>query len=304
MAQAFRVQYTGSNATATMYIQDSTLYLVDSTTTTFDLTNASYDTLTELATAINALTYHTCTLLGTASASSTSLNEISYDYKADIKTQAYIAGYNNYTSPKKLCALIRRNADKILQSWFDEADAYIENMTGYVFRSTTLSSTNLNVSEKDIFTNEEYAYLYQPCNNALIIHDYTPVTTLTTLTVDGTSVTTSYVIVDHDTLTLSSDAETTYFVPGRAKVTIALTYGYATTTKEGILASDYATFYIISKYFIKELMDAKLTGGTIKYGDTVNIQEISDEGITRQEISKRMADIELMLPTKKVYAIG
>ena len=243
--------------------------------------------------------------MGTGADSSSLLNEISYDYKADIKTQSYVAGYKNYTSPKKVCSLVRRNADKIQQSWLDEADAYIENLTGYVFRSTTITSTDLNISAGDVHTNGNYSYTYNPRDNALIMREYTPVTTLTSLSIDGTTVTASYVIVDGNILTLSNDAETTTWVPGRAKATVTLTYGYASTSKEGILASEYATLHIIQKYFIKELMDAKLSGGKIDHASVVITDDSpNSESMTRAELNKRLDDIEKSLPKKQRYALG
>jgi hypothetical protein len=306
MAEAFTIQYTGSQTTATLYKEAGVLYLtIGASTTTYALANPSHDTLTELVATLDAVTDVTCTLTAAGTTASTLLNDISGSYKADIKTLPYVVGHSNYTSPKRISQLVRRNADKIQQNWLDEADAALENLTGYVFRSTTLSSTNLNISGEDIFTNDEYAYCYSPHYNALILRDYYPVSTLTTLTVNDVSVTPSYVIVDHNTLTLSSDAETGTFVPGRAKVALACTYGYSGTSREGILATEYATLYIIQQYFIKELMDAKLSGAKIDHASVV----ISDTGanseaITRAEISSRMKEIEKSLPSKLRYKVG
>ena len=54
MAEAFRIQYTGSQTTATMYIENNVLTLtIGASTTTYALTNASYDTLAELVTALD-----------------------------------------------------------------------------------------------------------------------------------------------------------------------------------------------------------------------------------------------------------
>jgi hypothetical protein len=288
-----------------MYIENNVLTLtLGSSVTTYALSNASYDTLTELVTVLDAVTSIDCTLIAAGTTSSILLNPISKDYKANIKTLIYTAGYSNYTTPKKLCSLVRRDADKIQQSWLDEADAFIENMTGYVFKSTTITSTNLDISEKDIYTNTDYCYTYTPSYNALILRDYTPVSTLTTLTVNSQSVTASYVIIDGNTLILSTDAETTTWIPGRAKATVTLTYGYSATSKEGILASEYATLYIIQKYFVREMMDAKLSGGTVQHMDVVISEGVSVEELTRREISSRMKEIEKSLPTKQRYAIG
>ena len=306
MAEAFTIQYTGSTATATLYKEAGTLYLtIGANTTSYSLSNASYDTLTELVTVLDAVTDVVCTLTAAAATSSALINDISGSYKADIKTLPYVVGHSNYTSPKKISQLIRRNADKIQQNWLDEADAAVENMTGYIFRSTTLSSTNLDISGNDIFTNDEYAYLYMPHYNALTLREYYPISTLTTLTVNGTSVTPTYVIVDHNTLTLSSDAETTVFVPGRAKVALACTYGYSSASREGILATEYATLYIIQQYFIKELMDAKLSGAKIDHASVVIADSSpNSEAITRAELSSRMKEIEKSLPIKVRYKVG
>jgi len=305
MAEAFRIQYTGSQSSATMYIENSVLTLtIGTSTTTYALTNASYDTLAELVTALDAVTDVVCSLVAAGTTSSSLLNDISKDYKADIKTYIYTAGYSNYTSPKKICSIVRRTADKIQQSWLDEADAFIENLTGHVFRSTTISATDINVPSGDIHTSEDYAYLYIPSSNAFTLDQYPHVTTLTTLTVNGTSVTPTYVIIDGNTLILSSDAETTTWIPGRAKANVALTYGYPATSKEGILAAEYATLYILQTYMIKELMDAKLSGATVQHMDVVITEGTSSEETTRREIISRMAEIEKSLPKKQRFALG
>ena len=87
MAEAFRIQYTGSQTTATMYIENNVLTLtIGASTTTYALTNASYDTLTELVTTLDAVTDVVCSLVAAGTTSSSLLNDISKDYKADIKT--------------------------------------------------------------------------------------------------------------------------------------------------------------------------------------------------------------------------
>jgi hypothetical protein len=124
------------------------------------------------------------------------------------------------------------------------------------------------------------------------------------LTVNGTSVTPTYVIIDGNTLILSSDAETTTWIPGRAKANVALTYGYPATSKEGILAAEYATLYILQTYMIKELMDAKLSGSTVQHMDVVITEGTSSEDATRREIISRMAEIERSLPKKQRFVLG
>jgi len=105
-------------------------------------------------------------------------------------------------------------------------------------------------------------------------------------------------------LILSSDAETTTWVSGRAKANVALTYGYPATSKEGILAAEYATLYILQTYMIKELMDAKLSGSTVQHMDVVITDGTSSEDVTRRELQARMAEIEKSLPKKQRFVLG
>ena len=308
MPDAFSIQYTGAQATATLWKEAGILYLtIGSSTTTYSLSNASYDTLTELTTVLDAVADITCTLIATGTLASTLLNDISQSHKADIKTAIYYAGYNNYTSPKKVTELMDIDAVDVKNTWLDEADSEIEERTGFKFRATTITSTNINIDGGFIYTCNDYQWSQYLYDNAYTLRDYAPVTTLTALTIDGTAVTVTYAIVEHDQIILTSDAETTVWVPGRAKATVTLTYGYATTTKEGIMASEYCTYYVGLKYLGVEHRDQVNEGSadTIHHASVVletgNAQ--AEENGLRREWMERMNYLSSKLQ-KTIYRVS
>lgn len=293
MPDAFRIQYTGAQTTAVMWKESNILYLtIGSTTTSYNLSNSNYDTLAELVTALDSVTDIDCSAIASG-VSSVLLNDISQSHKADIKTSIYYAGYDNYTSPKKITELLDIDATEVKNTWLDEADAEIEEKTGFVFRSTLLSSQDVNIKASDIYTCNDFEWAHYLSSNACFFREYTPITALSALSINGINVTPTYVILDHDRMILTSGAETTMWVPGRAKVTVTLTYGYDAASPEGQMASEYCTYYVALKYLATESR-AQTKGGAV---DTIHHASVvletdksqSEEALMRKEWTEKMA---------------
>jgi hypothetical protein len=302
MGAAFIIQYSGIGV-GTMYKIGNTIYLTLNTTTTpYLLTSAGNDTLTELVAVFGALDNVTCTLVGTGTDASTLINDISINHKADIKTNAYTVGYNNYTSPQVVCDILARAPEELQQSWFDNVDAEIEKLTGYKFRSATYSG-NLDIKYNNIRTNNDYEYYTDLFKNAYFLDQYAPVTALSALTVDSTTVTPTYVKIDRDTLILTSDAEATRWIPGIAKATATLTYGYATTTNEGKIAKELATLLVCGIYHGYDLM--AMTTNTINRIDHMGVT-LTSEGypvdlVSFEREKSRVKELMKVLPKKFVW---
>jgi len=303
--RAFTITYTGSNATCTAYLEGGTLYLVDSTTRTFPLSNANYDTLTELIAAINLLTGYTATLIAAGTIASTELNEISSSHAANLKSTLYTMTYGNYTSPKKVCDFLNASANDVHYSWLDEADNDIENYTGKKFKSTTITSQSIDVSREKIATCNNYEAYAGLRSNAYYLEDYAPLVTLSALTIDGITVTPSYTILDYNKIILTSNAETTVFIPGKSKMTVTLSYGYAVDSTEGKLASEYSTLFVAQKYSQASFSEEKSKGSAATRhhaGSVYDVSmEFSEEKKTEREWSRRMQDIKKALGGKMGY---
>ena len=297
---AFSIQYTGAQTSAAIWKESGVFYItIGSTTNSYNLSDPAKDTIGELVSILDALSDVSCSLIAPTGTSSSLLNDISQDHKADIKTAIYYAGYNNYSSPKKLTELLNVPATDIKNSWLDEADADIEGYTGKKFNIQTVTSQSIDVSKAFISTNNDYEGHTGLIGNAYYLEDYAPLISLTSLTIDGTAVTPSYAILDYSRVILTSDAEASSWVPGKSKATLSITYGYALDSTEGKLASEYSTLFTAVKYLHASFSESKESGSaaTRQHADVVYSveMEISEEGKTRKDWQNRMKEIKKAL---------
>lgn len=297
---AFSIQYTGAQTTAVIWKESGVFYItIGSTTNSYNLSDPAKDTIGELVSILDALSDVTCTLIAPTGTSSSLLNDISQDHKADIKTAIYYAGHSNYSSPKKVTELLNVPAAEIKNSWLDEADADIEGYTGKKFRVQTLTSQSIDVSKAFISTNNDFEGHTGLIGNAYYMEDYAPLVSLVSLTIDGTTVTPSYAILDYSRIILTSDAEAISWVPGKNKATLSITYGYAEDSTEGRLASEYSTLFTAVKYLHASFSESKESGSaaTRQHADVVYSveMEISEEGKTRKDWQNRMKEIKKAL---------
>ena len=303
--RAFTITYTGASLTCTAYLEGGTLYLVDSQTRSFSLAHADFNTLTELIAAINLITGYTATLIAPGTTASTELNEISSSHTANLKSTLYTMTYGNYTSPKKVCDFLNVSANDVHYSWLDDADADIETFTGKKFKSTTITSQSIDVSREKIATCNDYEAYVGLRSNAYYLEDYAPLVTLSALTIDGITVTPSYTILDYNRIILTSNAETTVFIPGQSKMTVTLSYGYAVDSTEGKLASEYSTLFVAQKYSQASFSEDKSKGSsaTRHHAGTVYdvSMEFSEEKKTEREWTYRMRDIKKALGGRMGY---
>jgi len=297
---AFSIQYTGAQTTAVIWKESGVFYItIGSTTNSYNLSDPAKDTIGELVSILDALSDVSCSLIAPTGTSSSFLNDISQEHKADIKTAIYYAGYNNYSSPKKLTELLNVPATDIKNSWLDEADADIEGYTGKKFRVQTVTSQSIDVSKAFISTNNDYEGHTGLISNAYYMEDYAPLVSLTSLTIDGTAVTPSYAIIDYSRIILTSDAEASSWVPGKSKAALSITYGYAQDSTEGKLASEYSTLFTAVKYLHASFSESKESGSaaTRQHADVVYSveMEMSEEGKTRKDWQNRMKEIKKAL---------
>jgi len=306
--KAFTITYTGSNLTCTAYLEGGTLYLVDSTTRTFSLSHNDYNTLTELIAAINLITGYSATLIAPGTTASIELNEISSAHAANLKSTLYTMTYGNYTSPKKVTDFLNASANDIHYSWLDDADADIENYTEKKFKSTTITSQSIDVSREKIATCNDYEAYVGLRSNAYYLEDYAPLVTLSALTIDGITVTPSYTILDYNRIILTSNAETTVFIPGKSKMTVTLSYGYAVDSTEGKLASEYSTLFVAQKYLQATFSENKTTGkaATRQHAGTSYSVDmmVSEESRTNKDWIYRMRDIKKALGGRMGYVFA
>lgn len=305
---AFSIQYTGAQTAASIWKESGVFYItVGSTTTSYDLSEATKDTVGELVSLLDGLTDVTCNLIAPTGTGSSLLNDISQDHKADIKTAVYYAGYNNYSSPKKVTELLSVAPVEIKNSWLDEADNDIESFTGKKFRLQTLTSQSIDVSKGFISTNNDYEAYAGLRNNAYYLDDYAPLVTLSSLTIDGIAVTPSHVVLDYDKIILTSDAETTVWPPGKGKAVLTITYGHSSDSTEGKLASEYSTLFAAVKYLHAAFSENKASGSaaTRHHADVVYSVEIesSEEAKTRKEWYSRMNGIKKSLGASIKYVV-
>jgi len=282
---AFSIQYTGAQTTAVIWKESGVFYItIGSTTNSYNLSDPAKDTIGELVSILDALSDVSCSLIAPTGTSSSFLNDISQEHKADIKTAIYYAGYNNYSSPKKLTELLNVPATDIKNSWLDEADADIEGYTG---------------KKAFISTNNDYEGHTGLIGNAYYLEDYAPIVSLASLTIDGTAVTPSYAILDYSRIILTSDAEASSWVPGKSKAALSITYGYAQDSTEGKLASEYSTLFTAVKYLHASFSESKESGSaaTRQHADVVYSveMEMSEEGKTRKDWQNRMKEIKKAL---------
>ena len=297
---AFSIQYTGAQTTAVIWKESGVFYItIGSTTNSYNLSDPTKDTIGELVSILDALSDVSCSLIAPTGTSSSLLNDISQDHKADIKTAIYYAGCNNYSSPKKVTELLNVPATDIKNSWLDEADADIEGYTGKKFRVQTVTSQSIDVSKAFISTNNDFEGHTGLIGNAYYLEDYAPLVSLASLTIDGTAVTPSYAILDYSRIILTSDAEAISWVPGKSKATLSITYGYAEDSTEGKLASEYSTLFTAVKYLHASFSESKESGSaaTRQHADVVYSveMEISEEGKTRKDWQNRMKEIKKAL---------
>jgi len=306
--RAFTITYTGANATCTAYLEGGVLYLVDSATRSFSLSHNDYNTLTELITAINLITGYSATLIAPGTTASIELNEISSAHAANLKSTLYTMTYGNYTSPKKVTDFLNASANDIHYSWLDDADADIENYTEKKFKSTTITSQSIDVSREKIATCNDYEAYVGLRSNAYYLEDYAPLVTLSALTIDGITVTPSYTILDYNRIILTSNAETTVFIPGKSKMTVTLSYGYAVDSTEGKLASEYSTLFVAQKYLQATFSENKTTGkaATRQHAGTSYSVDmmVSEESRTNKDWIYRMRDIKKALGGRMGYVFA
>jgi hypothetical protein len=281
---------------------------VDSTTRTFSLSHNDYNTLTELIAAINLITGYSATLIAPGTTASIELNEISSAHAANLKSTLYTMTYGNYTSPKKVTDFLNASANDIHYSWLDDADADIENYTEKKFKSTTITSQSIDVSREKIATCNDYEAYVGLRSNAYYLEDYAPLVTLSALTIDGITVTPSYTILDYNRIILTSNAETTVFIPGKSKMTVTLSYGYAVDSTEGKLASEYSTLFVAQKYLQATFSENKTTGkaATRQHAGTSYSVDmmVSEESRTNKDWIYRMRDIKKALGGRMGYVFA
>jgi|GEM_PF-1589133 len=303
---AFSIQYTGAQTSAVVWKESGVFYItIGSSTTSYNLSESTKDTIGEIVSLLDALTDVACILIAPTGTSCSLLNDISQDHKADIKTAIYYAGYNNYSSPKKVTELLGVNPTDIKNSWLDEADNDIESYTGKKFRLQTLTSQSIDVSKRFISTNNDFEHYGILKGNAYYIEDYAPLASLTSLTIDGISVTPSYAILDYGEIILTSQAEASAWIQGKSKATLSITYGYAQDSNEGMLASEYSTLFTAVKYLHASFSESKASGSaaTRQHADVVYSVEMesSEESKTRKEWYSRMKDIKKTLGASMKY---
>lgn len=304
MGEAFVIQYSGTGV-GQLYKMNNTLYLTqDTSTTTYDLTHVDNNTLTKIVAILNALTYITCTLKGTGTDASTLINDISINYPADIKTQAYVVGYGNYTSPYAISEIIAKSPEDIHQTWFDSTDAFIEKLTGYVFTSATYTG-DIDIKNDNIRTNNNYEYYTDLFKNAYYLSDYAPVTAISALEIDGTTITASTVKLDKNNIILTTDSELTRWIPGLAKATVTITYGYASTSNEAALVREFATLIISGIYHGYDLME--MTTGKVNRVDHMGVT-LTSEGypidlVAFEREKARYNQLLKQIPKKQIWRV-
>ena len=303
---AFSIQYTGAQTSAVVWKESGVFYItIGSSTTSYNLSESTKDTIGELVSLLDALTDVACTLITPTGTSSSLLNDISQDHKADIKTAIYYAGYNNYSSPKKVTELLGVNPTDIKNSWLDEADNDIESFTGKKFRLQTLTSQSIDVSKRFISTNNDFEHYGILKGNCYYLEDYAPLVTLSSLTVDGITVTPSYAVLGYNKNHPYLAGRGLNMDTGQKQGHPSITYGYAQDSNEGRLASEYSTLFTAMKYLHTSFSESKASGSaaTRQHADVVYSVEMesSEEAKTRKEWYSRMKDIKKTLGASMKY---
>lgn len=295
---ALSIVYSGESE-ANLWIENSTLFIDGEVE--IDLSDATLD---DLVLALNLVEGVTAVLLADGGLDATELNEISSEYPADIKARPYLLGLGNYSSPKKISEISHKDAQEIRSAWLDEADALIESLTGLNFRARSIEGISIDIKARDIFSTEDYSAYRRA--NGLYLRQYAPINSIEALEIDGLSVTPSKVILDYDRLILGTDAEAYSWPIGKSKTTVSLTYGYAKSSRESVLASEYATLYVSNKLYESDLKLRQKSGATkVTHASVVFENDtISEETISRKEIELRMELILEHLPKKLRGVLG
>jgi len=297
---ALSISYSGESE-ATLWIENSVLTLSLDTETEFDLSDT---TLGELSLALNLVDGIISNLIADADMEASELNEVSMAYPADIKSEPYFLGQENYSSPKKVSEVSHKNAHEIRNSWLDEADALIESITGLIFRARSIESISIDINSKDVFSADDYGICCS--SKGIYLKRYAPISSLDTLKIEGVPVTTSTVVADYDRLILTSDSEISSWPIGRSKAEISLSYGYPKSSRESILASEFATLYVSNKLFESDLRLRQKSGATkVTHASVVFENDTSsEETLSRKEIELRMEMILEHLPKKIRGVLG
>lgn len=256
--QALILHYTGSATKSNAYIEGGTLYIDDSQLRVFDLTHEDYETLGKIKDTLDTLTGYSCTLIADPDTPSIDLNDISSKHPADLKTETYCFGYGNYTNPRHVSEFINVGANDLKQDWFDAADADLESATNKKFRKQKLVEAPINISRDKISTNNEYTK-FQLCSNAYVC-DFLPITALTSLEIDGITVTPAKTIVTYNTIILTNESETTTWIPGIGKAIVSLEYGYDVETPQGRLAGEFSKLFVAQKHYHANFAEDKADG--------------------------------------------
>jgi len=298
---ALSIIYSGESE-ATLWIEGSTLTLNIEEESSFDLSDAS---IGDLSGDLNLIAGVTATLIADSTTPASELNEISREYPADIKSSPYFIGYGNYSNPKKISEVSHISADEIRNSWLDEADALIESLTGLIFREASVIEQSIDIRERDLFSTADYGdSLFG--SNGLYLRRYAPIVSVDALEINGTSITPESVSIDYDRIILLSSSEAGSWDIGKSKAKVSLTYGYATGTREAVLASEFATLYSLNKLYESELKLMEKTGATkITHASVVFENDtLSEESIARKDAEIRMELILEHLPKKLRGCLG
>jgi hypothetical protein len=238
-----KITYSGATTSISLYIENDILMCG---TTSISL--VTYDTITKLKTELEKITGITATILNSSSAFLCSkINEISRYFPAEVVGTGVYLSYDNYSSPKQVCETFSVPYANIVNSWFDNADNIITAQTGgFKFKEITETST-IDVHSDMLKTNDKYINkygLFYVEYNELYLPEYAPIQSVSSLSIDSTSVTYTTLITTYNSIILTSSSEVSSFVEGQDKVAITFTYGYPKTSSYGVIASQLATYII------------------------------------------------------------
>lgn len=279
-----KITYSGQATTIPFYIEND---ILTCNTTDIAFTGESaIDTVTKLKTELEKISGITATILNNSGTyDTTKINEISRTFPADVKTKDVYLSYDNYSSPKDVCETFNVPYSNIINSWFDNADTLITAQTrGFIFKEIT-DTVSINTSAKNTRYNDKYSdyYFFNDYYNELYLPEYAPIQSITSLSIDDDSITTTSVVVTYSSLILTSDSEVHHFPLGIGKVNLTFTYGYPKTSAYGIMAKQLATYLIFENLYSYVESGGNVKPFKVEHGGLVVTEEMgASTGVTNR----------------------
>jgi hypothetical protein len=279
-----KITYSGVATTIPLYIENNIL-----TCNTTDIAftgDGAIDTVTKLKTELEKITGITATILNNSGTyDTTKINEISRTFPADVKTGAVYLSYDNYSSPKDVCETFNVPYSNIINSWFDNADTLITAQTGgFIFKEVT-ETVSIDTNIKNVRCNDKYSNYSFFANyyNELYLPQYAPIQSVSSLSIDGTSITTTTIVINYSSIILTSDSEVHHFPLGIGTVDLTFTYGYPKTSAYGIMAKQLATYLIFENLYSYVESGGNVKPFKVEHGGLVVTEEIgASTGVTNR----------------------